>query len=153
MVLKESIVLTTIAGLVGISAGVGLLAAMGAVLENVHNSPFGPPDVALMTVLVMAAISLLVLAGAMQRTSTVVLLNERHNQYATTICAAEAATEKVIGRMRSDYSSGSDSQITLNLDLYRGSIPTTQESSRWGDFQFTDAQGGCARHCRDKPQS
>ena len=63
MVLKESIVLTTLAGLVGISAGVGLLAGMGALLEHVQNSPFGPPDVGLKTVL--EAVAVLVGAGAL----------------------------------------------------------------------------------------
>ena len=63
MVLKESIVLTTIAGLVGISAGVGMLAGIGALLDNVHNSPFGPPDVGLKTVL--EAVAVLVGAGAL----------------------------------------------------------------------------------------
>jgi putative ABC transport system permease protein len=62
MVLKESIVLTMIAGLVGIAAGVGLLAAASSALEHVERSPFGPPDVGLKTVL--EAVAVLATAGA-----------------------------------------------------------------------------------------
>jgi len=61
MVMKESIVLTTIAGLVGMSAGVGILAAADAALQNATELPFGPPSIALSTVLV--AVAVLVGAG------------------------------------------------------------------------------------------
>ena len=45
MVMKESIVLTLIAGLVGVAAGVGLMALADAVLANATDLPFGPPNV------------------------------------------------------------------------------------------------------------
>lgn len=106
------------------------------------SPPRRPGGYALLVVLCVAAVSLLVLASTMQWTSNCALLNERSNQYARTLYAAEAATEKVIGRMRYDYGGGSDSQITNNLGIYRGAIPTAAESSRWNDFLFTDAQGG-----------
>ncbi len=63
MVMKESIALTLIAGLVGVSAGVGLMALADAVLEHAQNLPFGPPNVGLSTVL--AAIGVLVVSGAL----------------------------------------------------------------------------------------
>jgi putative ABC transport system permease protein len=63
MVLKESIVLTMIAGLAGIAAGVGLLAAADSALQHVERSPFGPPNVGLGTVL--QALSVLAAAGAL----------------------------------------------------------------------------------------
>jgi putative ABC transport system permease protein len=63
MVMKESIALTLIAGLVGVSAGVGLMAIADAVLEHAHNLPFGPPNVGLSTVL--AAVGVLVVSGAL----------------------------------------------------------------------------------------
>ncbi len=63
MVIKESIVLTSVAGLVGIAAGVGLMAAADVALEHVKNSPFGPPNVGLGTVL--EAVGVLVGAGAL----------------------------------------------------------------------------------------
>jgi len=63
MVMKESIVLTTLAGLVGVSAGVGLLAAADAVLSSMPDSPLGPPTISLSTVLI--AVGVLVGAGAL----------------------------------------------------------------------------------------
>ncbi len=63
MVMKEAIVLTTLAGLVGVSAGVGLLAAASAILEHMPSSPLGPPNVGLSTVL--TAVAVLVSAGAL----------------------------------------------------------------------------------------
>ena len=61
MVMKESIVLTAIAGLLGVAAGTGLLAAAGAILENLPTSPMGPPILSLKTVL--SAVAVLVTAG------------------------------------------------------------------------------------------
>ena len=63
MVLKESIVLTLIAGLVGIAAGVGLMALADTALEHVERSPFGPPNVGIKTVL--EAVAVLGVAGAL----------------------------------------------------------------------------------------
>ncbi len=63
MVMKESIALTLIAGLVGVSAGVGLMALADVVLEHAHNMPFGPPNIGLSTVL--AAVGVLVVSGAL----------------------------------------------------------------------------------------
>ncbi|HEX5059507.1 MAG TPA: ABC transporter permease [Kofleriaceae bacterium] len=61
MVMKESVVLTLLAGLVGISAGVGLMALADAVLANAVDMPFGPPNVGLPTVLL--ALGVLIIAG------------------------------------------------------------------------------------------
>jgi len=63
MVMKESIVLTAIAGLVGVAAGVGLLAATATILEHMPDSPLGPPNVSLSTVL--TAVAVLIGAGAL----------------------------------------------------------------------------------------
>jgi putative ABC transport system permease protein len=63
MVMKESVVLTLLAGLVGVSAGVGLMALADTVLANVQDLPFGPPNVSLQTVL--TAVGVLVVAGVL----------------------------------------------------------------------------------------
>ncbi|MDB4957682.1 MAG: hypothetical protein JWO36_5251 [Myxococcales bacterium] len=64
MVMKESIALTTIAGLFGVAAGVGLMAVADWLLTNVAtHTPFGPPDVGLSTVL--TAVAVLIAAGAL----------------------------------------------------------------------------------------
>ena len=58
MVLMENVVLTTIAGLVGISFGCGFLYLFDFLLAGVTDSPFGPPDVGLGTI--MQALAVLV---------------------------------------------------------------------------------------------
>ena len=63
MVMKESVVLTAIAGLVGVAAGTGLLALAAGVLENAPGSPMGPPTLSLHTALI--AVAVLVAAGAL----------------------------------------------------------------------------------------
>jgi putative ABC transport system permease protein len=63
MVIKESIVLTAIAGLVGIAFGTGLLALFDFVFSQIPDFPLGPPEVSLTTVL--EAVAVLVLAGAL----------------------------------------------------------------------------------------
>jgi putative ABC transport system permease protein len=57
------VVLTAIAGLAGISAGVGVMALADTVLSKMPQSPFGPPDIGLTTVL--AALVVLVVTGAL----------------------------------------------------------------------------------------
>jgi putative ABC transport system permease protein len=61
--MKESIVLTAIAGLVGIAFGTGLLALFDFVFSKIPDFPLGPPDVGLTTVL--EAVAVLVIAGAL----------------------------------------------------------------------------------------
>jgi putative ABC transport system permease protein len=51
MVLMETVVLTAIAGLVGIAFGCGMLYLADFALAQVSNSPFGPPEVGLYTIL------------------------------------------------------------------------------------------------------
>ncbi|MEO7734817.1 MAG: ABC transporter permease [Kofleriaceae bacterium] len=64
MVMKESIALTAIAGLLGVACGVAIMAAARYFLtEVVTDSPFGPPNVSLRTVL--TAVGVLIGAGAL----------------------------------------------------------------------------------------
>ncbi|HEU0029354.1 MAG TPA: ABC transporter permease [Kofleriaceae bacterium] len=63
MVMKESIVLTAIAGLVGIAAGTFLLVFVEWVLSMAPDSPLGPPNVGIKTVL--EAVTVLIASGAL----------------------------------------------------------------------------------------
>ncbi|MCE9575166.1 MAG: ABC transporter permease [Deltaproteobacteria bacterium] len=64
MVMKESVVLTTIAGLIGVALGTGIIALMAFVFEHAGPTmPFGPPDVGLGTAL--QAVFILVVSGAL----------------------------------------------------------------------------------------
>jgi putative ABC transport system permease protein len=64
MVMKESLVLTSIAGLAGIVTGIGVMALASKGLEMAGPStPFGPPAVGFTTVL--AALAILVVSGGL----------------------------------------------------------------------------------------
>jgi putative ABC transport system permease protein len=64
MVMKESIVLTAIAGLIGVAFAVAIMAVADYLLAEVATTtPFGPPDIALKTVL--TAVGVLIASGAL----------------------------------------------------------------------------------------
>ncbi|HEX4420029.1 MAG TPA: ABC transporter permease [Kofleriaceae bacterium] len=63
MVMKESIVLTAIAGLFGVAAGTGLIAIASTVLEGMTDSPMAPPVISIQTV--MIAVGVLIAAGGL----------------------------------------------------------------------------------------
>jgi len=106
-----------------------------------HSRRRAAAGYALLMVLVVCGLGLLLVGASMQRTSNISLLNERNNQYFATINAAEAATEKVIARMRWDYVNGADAAVNGNLNLYRTSVPTSAENAYWSNFEFSDGQG------------
>jgi putative ABC transport system permease protein len=63
MLLKESIVLTSIAGLVGIGIGTLILAGCGAVFDKIPDFPLSEPTVSMTTAIV--AVGVLIVSGAL----------------------------------------------------------------------------------------
>jgi len=96
---------------------------------------------ALMLVLIISVATLTILAAALSWCTTNNTLNQRNNQYYRTLAAAEAATEKVITKLASDYQSQGDALVFANLDNYRHLVPTPAESGLWSNYVFKDAQG------------
>jgi hypothetical protein len=96
---------------------------------------------ALLLVLFFSGISLMILSGALQWTSTSAHLNDRNNQYFAAVSAAEAATEKTLTKISRDYLRGGEADVYNNLDIYRSFVPTSAESAYWSNFSFDDAQG------------
>jgi hypothetical protein len=97
---------------------------------------------ALMLVLVLTTVLLVALAATMSRSYGNARLNSRNNQYQNGLYAAEAATERVIARMKSDFNNGNLTAVTNNMDTYRASVPSSTESGGYfGNFQFSDAKG------------
>lgn len=105
-----------------------------------HNKAF-----ALMLVMIFTGLALLLLTGSMNYTSNSCLLNERNNQYNSSMLAAEAATEKVVTSMISDFKTYGQPGIAANLTSYKQMVPTTAESANWSTYQFSDAQGNSGR--------
>jgi hypothetical protein len=98
----------------------------------------------LLLVLVITAATMIVLTATMNRTIGASTMNARNNQYMAGLYAAEAATEKVLAMMKTDFLSGNLVAITNHLPQYRAAIPTASDGancSYWGQYQFSDGQG------------
>ncbi len=100
---------------------------------------------ALLIVMATGAVLTLAVGATINRMQTSARLNDRNRSYLLGLYAAEAATEKVIARMRYDYMSGSDTLVANNLALYRGYVPSSSESTYWTNFNFSDAQGNASQ--------
>lgn len=101
----------------------------------------GQSGFALLMVMVMLAISFMVLGATMARTTTNTKLIDRNTAYIASTGAAEAATEKALALVMSDYQQGSEALVLSNLAVYQSAVPSSSESSFWTNFQFSDAQG------------
>jgi hypothetical protein len=102
---------------------------------------------ALMMTLFMTAVALILLAGILSWASGNAKLAARSNQYTVAVAAAEAAAEKVNAQVASDFLNGGDAEVTTNLSSYRLIVPTSSDSSYWGNWQFSDGQGNVSNTC------
>ena len=100
---------------------------------------------AIITVVILSAVTLLILGGILRWSTTNVTLSHRNNQYYKTVAVAEAATEKVLTRIDSDYKKGGDSMVSSNLATYRTLVPTAEENAQYGSYQFSDGQSQAGR--------
>jgi len=97
---------------------------------------------ALALTMVMSAIALAVLAGAMAWSSGSTRLTDRSIQYSRAVEGAEAATEKAVGHIFHDFLYGGSILVNNSLDEYRKkTIPTTADSAYWSGWEFSDAKG------------
>ncbi len=94
-----------------------------------------------MGVIVFATVSLVTLAGALGWTSTTARNTDRNNQYFDTAAAAEAATEKILAHMASDFQSSGHAAVSARLSYYRNLRPTSEEDPYWNYFAFNNGAG------------
>ena len=107
----------------------------------VTSPPTVPAGSALLLTLILTALALLTLGGILAWASTSSRLTYRANQYACTVAAAEAATEKVLSRLAQDYQTGGEKRVSDNLDLYRRIVLTGADAPYWSGWEFNDACG------------
>src|SRR6266513_960395 len=93
-------------------------------------------------VLVFTGVLFLLLTGLLAWTTTNGNMTQRYNEYYDSVAAAEAATEKVVASMASDFQSSGVSGVDGNLANYGASIPTQAEVNDWTNYQFNDPSGG-----------
>jgi hypothetical protein len=107
--------------------------------------PAGRRGYVLLLVLCFATVSFLILGAALDWCMTNAKLNDRNNQYFTTVAAAEAATEKVLASLGRDFQAQGESMVWANLGNYRQLVPTAAENPAWGGFGFSDATGNAGQ--------
>ena len=101
-----------------------------------------PQGFILLLVLMLAAFSVIILAGVMNRTSTVALLNMRSVKLNALDSAAEAAVEKALARMAWDFQQYGPGQVTSYLSTYRALVPSGSDNAYWSNFSFSDPVSG-----------
>lgn len=92
-------------------------------------------------VLVLSLVTLVILASILEWATTNTRLSRRNNDYYRTAAIAEAATEKVLTRIDSDYKKGGDALVFANLNSYRTAVPLGSENAQFSEYSFTDGQG------------
>ncbi|MDR3458420.1 MAG: hypothetical protein P4N60_13295 [Verrucomicrobiae bacterium] len=112
-------------------------------MKIILNSQRQPAGFVLLLVVVLVFFTVMILAGVMNRTSTVSLLNLRSTQLNQLDSAAEAAVEKAYAKMAFDFqSAGGPGTVTNNLASYRTLVPTTTDNPCWGNYAFSDPVSG-----------
>ncbi|MBI3881780.1 MAG: hypothetical protein HY301_17160 [Verrucomicrobia bacterium] len=105
------------------------------------RTPAAQGGYALIMSVVFMAVALLALGGALNWTASNSMVNERHNQYFESLYAAEAATEKVVARMATDFRNGDQARVFNNVASYVRSVPTSAEHTFWDGYVFSDDGG------------
>ena len=96
-------------------------------------------------VLILLGISFVMVGSIYSYTSHTVRLNKRLNDYYLAVAAAEAATEKVLSQVNSDYMTYGAGYVTSRLSYYPTLIPTATEAADWSNFDFMDLSGQANR--------
>ncbi len=95
---------------------------------------------ALLTSLVFAAVSLLLITSTLNWTAGSFRVTERNNEYRRAVGAAEAGVEGVMARMDRDFQNQTFNANDLNP--YRLTVPTTYMPIGWPlQYQFSDTNG------------
>jgi len=84
---------------------------------------------------------LILATGVFEYTTATAKLNYRNNEYHRAVAAAEAATEKVVASVASDYRDRGEGYVMGSLANYRTRIPTATEYAPSGEFLFQDLSG------------
>jgi hypothetical protein len=112
-----------------------------AVKPRFNNCPKSSAGSSLLVVLILLGVSFVVVGVFYSYTSQTVRLNQRLQDYYLAVAAAEAATEKVLSHVNSDYTSYGAGYVTSRLSYYRTQMPFATEAPDWNNFDFMDLSG------------
>jgi len=91
---------------------------------------------ALIMVMLLTAASLTVLSAALSWTANLAQQSNRAIQFSNGSAAAEAAVERVAGKMAVDFFKGGEDAVYNQISSYRRLVPTATENKVWADYQF-----------------
>jgi hypothetical protein len=94
-----------------------------------------------MIVMVLAVGSLLVVGSVLQWSNVSATVTSRNNEYYATTYAAEAATEKVLSAIVSDYENYGEPIVYSRLSTYANSIPSSSDDPYWANYSFSAGAG------------
>jgi hypothetical protein len=96
---------------------------------------------ALMLVLVTTGIALATLSATWSWNASSTMLNDRNNHYFSAMAAAEAATEKIVSDITSDYYYGGAARVNQQLGGYTVAVPNAAEHPHWANYSFEAVDG------------
>ncbi|EEF57406.1 hypothetical protein, partial [Pedosphaera parvula] len=67
---------------------------------------------------------------------------DRPNDHYRAAAAAEAATEKVLSQMSTDFLQSGDARVSTNLSLYRSLRPLNTDNAYWTNYSFSSPDNG-----------
>jgi hypothetical protein len=100
---------------------------------------------AIVLVLVFTSVCLIVMLGLLGWVRTNANLTQRHCRYSQATFAAEAATEKVLAAISTDYKDWGLGYVLTNISKYQNMTPKGDESSLWTNFTFMDVSGAAGK--------
>jgi hypothetical protein len=96
---------------------------------------------ALVIVMIFSMIGLMLLAAVLSRSSGNSSLTHRRNEYYDALEASEAATEKVMAELSSDFLNNGAATVSGKMAAYQSRVPVTAENARWSKYRFKDKNG------------
>src|SRR5258705_11504007 len=92
----------------------------------------------LLVVSVMIAISLITVTGIYLYSASNARQNQRNNDYYLSVAAAEAATEKILSTVTTDFRNYGGAYVAQRLHTYRAPRPSRAAAAPRGHSEFMD---------------
>jgi len=99
----------------------------------------------LLVVMALMAVALVMLANVLLWSDNSATLTARNNEYFTTSYAAEAATEKVLSSVSSDYQNFGEGLVYSKINSYATSVPSPADDAWWKNYRFSNGSSSAGQ--------